>query len=142
MIHLDYSIVYQIVLFVVLWLILNKLLFQPYLRSLEEREHKTTGAQHDSVELEHEGAKIKAQFDEKIAQGQTAGYAAKEAINQDARQQREAILGRARDEATRTLDQVRLEVAAAMEQENRLAAAAVSAVAADMVHKVLGRRVG
>jgi hypothetical protein len=51
-------------------------------------------------------------------------------------------LGRARDEATRTLDQVRLEVAAAMEQENRLAAAAVSAVAADMVHKVLGRRVG
>jgi F-type H+-transporting ATPase subunit b len=142
MIHLDYSIVYQIVLFVVLWLILNKLLFQPYLRSLEEREHKTTGAQHDSVELEHEGAKLKAQFDEKIAQGQTAGYAAKEAINQDARQQREAILGRARDEATRTLDQVRLEVAAAMEQENRLAAAAVSAVAADMVHKVLGRRVG
>jgi F-type H+-transporting ATPase subunit b len=142
MIHLDYSIVYQIVLFVVLWLILNKLLFQPYLRSLEEREHKTTGAQHDSVELEHEGAKLKAQFDEKIAQGQTAGYAAKDAINQDARQQREAILGRARDEATRTLDQVRLEVAAAMEQENRLAAAAVSAVAADMVHKVLGRRVG
>ena len=81
MIHLDYSIVYQIVLFVVLWLILNKLLFQPYLRLLEEREHKTTGAQHDSVDLEHEGAKLKAQFDEKIAQGQAAGYAAKEAIN-------------------------------------------------------------
>ena len=142
MIHLDHSIVYQIVLFVVLWLILNKLLFQPYLRLLEEREHKTTGAQHDSVDLEHEGAKLKAQFDEQIAQGQAVGYAAKEAINQDARQQREKILGQARDEATRTLDQVRQEVAAAMEQEKRLAAAEVSAVAADMVHKVLGRRVG
>ncbi|MGZ8496096.1 MAG: ATP synthase F0 subunit B [Candidatus Binatia bacterium] len=142
MIHLDYSIVYQMVLFVVLWLILNKLLFQPYLRLLEEREHKTTGAQHDSVDLEHEGAKLKAQFDEQIAQGQAVGYAAKEAINQDARQQREKILGQARDAATRTLDQVRQEVAAAMEQEKRLAAAEVSAVAADMVHKVLGRRVG
>jgi F-type H+-transporting ATPase subunit b len=142
MIHLDYSIIYQIVLFVVLWLILDKLLFQPYLRLLDEREHKTTGAQHDSVDLEHEGAKLKADFDEQFAQGQAAGYAAKEVINQEARRQREMILAQARDEAARSLDQVRGEVAAAMEQEKRLAAAEVSTVAADMVHKVLGRRVG
>ena len=142
MIHLDYSIVYQIILFVLLWLILDKLLFQPYLRLLDEREHKTTGAQHDSVDLEHEGAKLKSQFDEKMAQGQAAGYAAKEAINQDARQQREKILGQARDEAGRSLEQVRQQVAAAMEQEKRLVAAEVSVVAVDMVNKVLGRRVG
>jgi len=142
MIHLDYSIVYQIILFVLLWLILDKLLFQPYLRLLDEREHKTTGAQHDSVDLEHEGAKLKTQFDEKMAQGQAAGYAAKEAINQDARQQREKILGQARDEAGRSLEQVRQQVAAAMEQEKRLVAAEVSVVAVDMVNKVLGRRVG
>jgi F-type H+-transporting ATPase subunit b len=142
MIQLDYSIAYQIVLFVVLWLILNKLLFQPYLRLLEEREHRTTGAQHDSVDLEHEGAKLKAQFDAKMTQGQAAGYSAKETIDQEARQQREKILGQARDEASRSLDQVRQQVAAAMEQEKRLLAAEVSAVAVDMVNKVLGRRVG
>jgi len=142
MIHLDYSIVYQIILFVVLWLILDKLLFQPYSRVLEERERNTTGAQHDSVDLEHEGARLKAQFDEKMAQGQAAGYAAKEAINQEARQQREKILGQAREEATRSLEEVRREVVAALEREKQLAAAEVSAVAADMVNKVLGRRVG
>jgi len=142
MIHLDYSIVYQIVLFVVLWLILNKLLFEPYLHLLAERENKTTGAQHDSVDLEHEGANLKAQFDEKMAQGQAAGYAAKEAIIQDARQQREKILGQARDEATRSLEEIRREVVAALEREKQLAAAEVTAVAADMVQKVLGRRIG
>lgn len=142
MIQLDFSIVYQIILFVVLWVILRKLLFQPYLRLLEEREQQTIGAQHDSVDLENEGAKLKAQYDEKMTQGQAAGYAAKEAINQDARQQREKILGQARDEAARSLEQVRQEVAAAMEREKRLAAAEVSTVAADMVNKVLGRRVG
>jgi F-type H+-transporting ATPase subunit b len=142
MIQLDYSIAYQIVLFVVLWLILNKLLFQPYLRLLEEREHRTTGAQHDSVDIEHEGAKLKAQFDEKMAQGQAAGYAAKETIIQEARQQREKILSQARDEAGSSLEQVRQQIAAAMEQEKRLLAAEVSAVAVDMVNKVLGRRVG
>ena len=142
MIHLDYSIVYQIILFVALWLILDKLLFQPYLRLLAEREHKTTGAQHDSVDLEYEGAKLKAQFEAKLAQGQTAGYAAKEAINNDARQQREKIIGQARDEATRSLEQVRQEVAAALEREKQVVAAEVSVVAAEMVNKILGRRVG
>lgn len=142
MIQLDYSILYQIVLFIVLWVILNKLLFQPYLHLLNEREHKTTGAQHDSADLEHEGGKLKAQYDEKIAQGQAAGYAAKEALQLDGRQQREKILTQAREQAAASLEQVRQDVASAMEQEKRLAAAEVGVVAADMVNKVLGRRVG
>jgi F-type H+-transporting ATPase subunit b len=141
MISLDISVAYQIILFVVLLLILNKVLFQPYLQLLEERERKTTGAQHDSADLELEGAQLRAQYDEKIAQAQAAGYAAKEAILQDGRQQRERILSQAREEATRILEGVRREVAAAMEREKRLAATEAVAVAAEMVSKVLGRRV-
>ena len=142
MIHLDFSIAYQIILFLVLWVILNKVLFQPYLHLLAERERKTTGAQHDSTDLEHEGARLKAQYEEKISQAQAAGYAAKDAILQDGRQQRENILSQARAEAAGTLERVRNEVAAALEQEQRLAAAEVATVASDMVNKVLGRRVG
>jgi F-type H+-transporting ATPase subunit b len=141
MISLDISILYQIILFVVLWLILNKLLFQPYLRLLEERERKTTGAQHDSADLEHEGARLRAQYQEKIDQAQAAGYAAKDAILQEARQQREKILADARQEAAQTLERVRGEIAAALERERRLAAAEVAAVAGQMASKVLGRRV-
>jgi len=141
MISLDISILYQIILFVVLWLILNKILFQPYLRLLEERERKTTGAQHDSADLEHEGARLRAQYQEKIAQAQTAGYAAKDAFLQDARQQREKILAEARQEAKQTLERVRGEIAAALEREKRLAVAEAATVAGEMVSKVLGRRV-
>lgn len=142
MINLDHSIVYQIILFLILWVILNKILFQPYLRLLDEREKKTAGAQHDSADLEQEGARLKAHYEEKIAQAQAAGYAAKDAILQDARQQREKALTQAREEAAGTLAQVRREIALAMEQEKRLAVAEVAAVAGDMVNKVLGRRVG
>src|SRR5919106_121774 len=141
MISLDYSIIYQIVLFLVLWIILNKVLFGPYLSLLEERERRTVGAQHEFTDLEHEGTRLRAQYEEKIAQAQAAGYAAKEAILQDGRQQRETILTQARKEATNTLEAVRREVAAAMEREKRLAAAEVAVVAGEMVSKVLGRRV-
>jgi len=141
MIQLDISIVYQIIIFLILWLILNKLLFQPYLQLLAERERKTTGAQHDSSDLEHEGARLKAQYEERLARAQAAGYAAKDTIVQEGRQQREKILTQAREEAASTLQQVRREVATAMEQERRLAAAEAATVAGEMVTKVLGRTV-
>lgn len=141
MISLDISVLYQIILYVVLLLILNKILFQPYSHLLEERERSTSGAQHDSAALEHEGARLRAEYDEKIARAQASAYAAREAILHDGRQQREKILSQAREEATRTLEQVRREVATAMERERRLAAAEADTIAVDMVSKFLGRRV-
>jgi len=141
MISLDISILYQIVLFVVLWLILNKILFQPYLRLLEQREHRTTGAEHDSADLEHEGSRLRAQYEEQISQAQIAGYAAKEAIVQEGRQQREKRLAEARQEAASHLERVRREVALALERDRQLAAFEAKAVAGEMVSKVLGRTV-
>jgi F-type H+-transporting ATPase subunit b len=141
MISLDISILHQIILFIVLGLILNKILFQPYLRLLEERERRTIGAEHDSADLEHEGARLRAQYEEKIAQAQSAAYAAKDAILQEARQQREKILGQARAEAASKLEQARREIALALEKEKALAAAETTTVAGEMVSKVLGRKV-
>jgi F-type H+-transporting ATPase subunit b len=139
MISLDISILYQIILFLVLWLILNKIFFQPYLHLLDERERKTSGTEHDSAELEHEGARLRAQYEERIAQAQAAGYAAKDAIVQDGRQQRERILGQARQQATKELEQMRHDVALALEKEKQLAAAEARALAGEMAGKVLGR---
>ena len=141
MISLDISILYQVVLFIVLWLILNKVLFQPYLHLLEERERRTSGAEHDSADLEPEGSRLRAQYEEKISQAQAAGYAAKDGIVQDGRQQREKILAQAREDAAGALERVRHEVAAALAQEKQLAATEAAVVAGEMVSKALGRKV-
>ena len=141
MISLDYSVVYQIVLFLGLSVILNKVLFRPYLNLLEERERKTTGAQHDSTDLEREGARLRAQYEEKIAQAQAAGYATKEVIVQEARQQREKLLTQARDEATSMLAAVRQEGETQLQKEQQLIAAEVKTVAREMASKILGRDV-
>lgn len=141
MISLDISILYQVVLFIILWLILNKLLFKPYLKLLDAREQRTTGAQQDSADLEHEGAQLRAQYEDKIAQARAAGYSAKEAILQNARLEREKILTEAREEAAQILERARREIAIALERERRIAAAEAAALAADMASKALGRRV-
>jgi F-type H+-transporting ATPase subunit b len=141
MISLDQSVIYQIVIFVVLWLILSRLLFRPYLKLLEEREHKTAGALHESSDLEREGERLKLQYEEKIAQAQSAGNAAKEAIVQQARQLRERIVTEARDEASRELEAVRQEVQRQLQQERQLAAAESASLARELASKILGRSV-
>lgn len=141
MISLDYSVVYQIVIFLVLWIILSKVLFRPYLNLLEQRERRTTGAQHDSTDLEREGARLRAQYEEKIAQAQAAGYAAKEAILQEARQQREKVLAQVREEAMSMLEEVRREVASQVQRERQVATAEIRTIAQEMASKILGRNV-
>lgn len=140
MISLDYSVVYQIILFLVLWLILRKILFQPYLQLLEERERKTTGAQHDSLELEHQGARLRAEYQEKIAQTKAASYASKEAILHRARGERETILTEAREEAMKLLEGTRRELESQMQKERQIAAVEASIIAKDMASKILGRK--
>ena len=141
MISLDYSIIYQILLFLVLWIILSKVLFRPYLHLLEERERRTIGAQHDSTELEREGARLRAQYEEQIARAQAAGYTAKEAIVQEGRQQREKLLGQARETAMNMLEGVRREVDSQMQRERQLAVAEARIVAQEIANKILGRPV-
>jgi F-type H+-transporting ATPase subunit b len=142
MISLDISVLYQIIIFVLLWLALSKILFRPYLNLLDERERRTTGAQHDSGELEREGARLKAEYEEKIAQARVVGTATKDAIVQEGRQERERVLQQARDEAGRTLEGARREVQSQLDRERQLLASEVAEVARDMVSKILGRRVG
>lgn len=142
MVSLDYSVVYQMILFLLLWLVLTPILFRPYLRLIEERERRTAGAQHDSADLAREGERLKAQYDASIAQAQVAAARAKEEVLQDARRQREHLIGDARDAATRILEQVRQEIQLEMEKENERATAEAGLIAEAMVSKILGRRVG
>lgn len=141
MISLDISILYQVILFVLLLLVLNKVLFKPYLALLDNRERRTSGAQHDSVDLEREGAHLRAQYEEKIAQGQATAGDERERILQAAREEREKILGQARQEAEQHLAHARQEIAAALQVERRLAIAEATTIAAEIASKVLGRKV-
>jgi F-type H+-transporting ATPase subunit b len=139
MISLDLSVVYQIVFFLVLWFVLDKVLFRPYLKLLEEREGKTAGALRETADLEREGARLKAQYEERIAQAQTAGGAAKESILQEARQRREQVLSQARQEAAATLELARQDIARQVARDRQLAATEAATVARQMASKILGR---
>ena len=142
MISLDFTIVLQILIFVILWLILKNLFFQPYIALLDERQQKTAGARDRSDVLEHESERLRIQYEEGAAKAQAAGYAAKDLILQDARQQRESILGQARQEAAGFLERARAEIQSELAKQRDLLIREAQGVAQEMAAKILGRRVG
>jgi F-type H+-transporting ATPase subunit b len=142
MISLDYSILLQMLLFVILWVVLTKLLFQPYVSLLEERERKTEGAQEESFVLEEEGERLRVLYEEGVAKARAAGAAVREQILQEVRQQREQLLSRAREQALEGLERVRLEIRNQLSREREIATREAEIIAQGMVEKVLGRRVG
>lgn len=141
MISLDYSILYQVILFLILWLLLDRLLFRPYLALLERRERQTLGVREETRALIHEGERLKAQYEEATAQAEARGGAAKDVILAEARRQCESILNLAREHANRALAERRQEIQSQMQQAQRLAQAEAATIAQEMVRKILGRPV-
>lgn len=141
MITLDYTVLFQAIFFLGLWFVLNKLLFAPFLRLMEERERRTEGVRKETAALESEITRLRAEYDQGLAQARDAGYGAKEALLQEARQQRERLLAEAREEAAKTLERVRQEIRQELSKEREIAAREAAVVAQEMAAKILGRRI-
>ncbi|HET8564031.1 MAG TPA: ATP synthase F0 subunit B [Candidatus Binatia bacterium] len=142
MIHIDPTVVIQIILFLGLWYALNNLLFRPYLRLLEEREGRTEGVRRETADLEREGQRLRDEYEERIAEARESGRVAKERILDQAREQRERLLSGAREEAANILERVRGEIRSQLQKEGVIAATEATPIAQAMANKILGRRVG
>lgn len=142
MIALDYTILVQIVFFLVFWFLLTKLFFKPFVGLVEERERRTAGVKAEAAALEEEGERLSKEYEYAVAKARDEGRAVKEAIVQEARQTRERLLTQAREEASRTLAAVRQEIQRELQRGRELAAREAEAIARQMAEKILGRKIG
>lgn len=142
MIALDYTVIIQIVSFLLLWFLLARLLFRPFLGLLEERERRTEGVKAETESLMGEGERLRAEYENGIARVRDEGNAAKEVIVREARQARERLLAQAKEEATRLIETAREEIQREMRKGRELAAREAEVIARQMAEKILGRQIG
>lgn len=140
MISIDYSLVVQIVLFLILWSILRRVLFGPVGRLMAERERRTEGSQAEARSLMEEGQELQAQYDAAIAKARAEGEAIKSEIREEAQKARNVILSQGRDAATQKIQEIREEVRKELEAARRVAATNAEGLAQEMAEKVLGRK--
>ncbi len=140
MISIDYSLVVQIVLFLILWSILRRVLFGPVGRLMAERERRTEGSHAEARSLTEEGQELQAQYNAAIATARAEGEAIKSEIREEALKARNLILSQGRDAATQKIQEIREEVRSELEAARRVASANAEALAQEMAEKVLGRK--
>ena len=140
MISIDFSLVVQIVLFLILWSILRRVLFGPVGRLMAERERRTEGAHAEARSITEEGKELQAQYDAAVAQARAEGEAIKSEIRDEALKARNVILSQGRDAATQKIQEIREEVQKELEAARRVVATNAEALAQEMAEKVLGRK--
>lgn len=142
MIALDYTVLVQIIAFLVLWFLLGRLLFRPFLGLVEERERRTEGTKAEAATLSAEGEQLRSEYERAIENAEEEGRKLREALLERGREAQERLLAEAREESARLLQTVRDELQRAMQREREVAAREAEGIARQIAEKVLGRRVG
>ena len=136
------QVLFQIVVLLLLWAILNKLLFKPFLALVEQREKRTEGLKAAAAALTAEAERLRADYESAIRQANEEGAASKDAILDEARRTREQLLNQSRAAAAEHLATVRREIHNEMTQAREQALREAEVIARQMAEKVLGRKVG
>lgn len=142
MIALDYTVVVQIIAFLILWYLLTRLLFRPFLDLLEERERRTEGVKAEADSFMAEAERLRAEYENRIGRARDEASALKEKIYQEALKTRENLLAQAREEAAQHFQRVREEIQKELEGGQELAAREGGVIAQQMAEKILARKVG
>jgi F-type H+-transporting ATPase subunit b len=141
LIDIDATVLVQFVLFLVLFVVANKLLFQPYLRLRERRRAGIEGARAEAEEMT-------AKADSKLADYEKQLAAARDRANEEGRKVRAEAAAHERevtDKARAAAQKATDEAQATMRRETEAARAQLmpqaDAIARSIASKLLGREV-
>jgi F-type H+-transporting ATPase subunit b len=135
-----WTIVYQAILFVALYLILKQLVFDPFLANLDARHRRTRGALEEAAKLREEVAELQADYERQMNAIRREAAAAAEEIRRQAEKEEQQIVEAARHEAARSMAQAREAIAAQTQATRAALAADVTRLTEEILANLLGRR--
>lgn len=135
----DYSVILQIITFVVVWAILKRLVFDPFSQVVEARQARTIGTQAAATALSAEAGTTRTRYDGAIATARTELAQQSDAERKSAQEESEQALGAARSEASRTMARQREAVAAEIDGARQTLMAQAESVANEMLGRCTGR---
>ncbi len=140
-VDLDPTFVGQIVLFLLLFLVLRPLLFQPMLKLFEEREKRIDGAKNEARALFAEADAMMGRYEEElVAVRRTAGEE-RDKLRVEGQRKEQAILAKVRGETNATIEEGRAAIGKDADAIRKELGQTASVIAREMATRVLGRQV-
>ena len=135
----DWTFVFQIILFLVLWTFLRRLLFEPNLAVLKSREDRNAGALKEASRVKAEAEEIGEQYKTRLTETRAGAMQQVDTVYREAEEQTRNLLELARADAARTVAGMRETLAQELVEVRQSLTASAPAFSREIAAKLLGR---
>jgi F-type H+-transporting ATPase subunit b len=139
LLQVNSTLFFQIVNFLVLIWILNKLLFRPFLDLVERRKEETEGTRKKAEDITDHAEYLKGTYHSNMAEATSVAAAMNEVQRKEVRGESERILADARTSSAEHLTSSRNELQVRLDEVRKQIAGLSADLAGDMARKILGR---
>lgn len=137
----DYTFLVQIALFIVLWVALKRLWFDPAMAVSKERAIRSEGAIAEAKSLQGRAEAMRAEHAQKLAEARAEAQREAHEILRAAETEHRRLVGEASEEAQKTIAEARQRIAEDVATARRALRSDVETLARDVARVVMGRSV-
>ena len=141
MIELNFTVIIQLAILLILMVALSKIVFKPFLRALQERKDWVEEAEKKARELQQRMEELMERYRDTMSAAQAQGAAIRDEIRKEGLTKETEILQKAMEEANRFLEGMKAKV----QEESQTARASLKLQAQnlsrEMAEKMLGRSI-
>jgi len=141
LIEVNFTILIQAINFLLLIFILNKLLYKPILKNLEEREQRIEGQQQQAKKIVEDGQVLMGDYNQKLYNAKIDAMNTKNAARNEASEQANAVIEESRKKAEEIINQMQQQMTSEMAQAKKELEPELSVMAATIAQQILGRKV-
>jgi F-type H+-transporting ATPase subunit b len=140
-IQVNFTLLIQLINFVVLLLILNAILYKPILAKLKERADTMAKDREKALELEQEVQDQENRHQEELAKARQTAAQEKNALMAEAKKGEAEILDKARAEAAAIVDNMKATIQSESEEVRKSLKEDMTPLAQSITKKILGRAI-
>jgi F-type H+-transporting ATPase subunit b len=140
-IDLDGTVLVQFAIFIVMYLVLRRFLFQPYLRMRAEREAHIDGVEKAAKEMEHKRETLEAEYQQRMQKARSGADEERLRMQSEGRARETELLGQARSRAQAQVSEVKGKIAAQVVAAQAELEKHAEPLARSLAHKLLGREI-
>jgi len=141
MIDLNFTVIFQLAIVLILMVALSSLVFKPFLRVVEERKDWIEGAEKKARALQQRSEELMERYQDSMSAAQAQGASIREQIRKEGLTQETEILQKAMEEANRFLEGMKGKIQE--ESQNARAGLRLQArnLSRELAEKMLGRSI-
>lgn len=140
-IDIDLTVLIQLGLFLVLLVLLNKMIFQPFLKSIDLREQRTDKARADAAAIKARAEQLSEDYRDTIQSARAEAASERQSLRLDGLSDKESQVEAARSEASETLAAAQAQAKSQFDAARAKLLQDVDALSEKVAGKVLGRGV-